>query len=378
LRKAPSISEISSQSTDRRGGAEWRDSYTRRVLIAVAITAAAVLLLVFLWYTVDVLLLAFAGVLLAIFLRSMSDWLSARTGLSAGWSLGLVVAALLGLTALGLWLLAPTVADQIDQLSQRLPEAARDLRQRVEQFELGRLLMAQVFPAGAAGGSGDGGALSAATGFFSSTLGVITDMAIILFFGLFLATDPDQYIRGLIKLFPHTKRPRLREVLRALGYTLRWWLIGRALAMIIIGVFTTLGLWVLGVPLALALGILAALLNFIPNIGPLLAGIPAVLLALTQSPVQALYVIILYTIIQTVEGYILTPLMDEQTVSTPPAIGIIGQVLLGVLVGFLGVAFAAPLTATVIVLVKLLYVEDVLGDPVEVPGEDSTTVKRET
>ena len=101
-----------------------RLSYTRRVLIAVAVTAAAVLLLVFLWYTVDVLLLAFAGVLLAIFLRSLSDWLSARTGLSAGSSLGLVVAALLGLTALGLWLLAPTVADQVNQLSQRLPEAA--------------------------------------------------------------------------------------------------------------------------------------------------------------------------------------------------------------------------------------------------------------
>lgn len=220
MREAPSIREIRGQQTGGRSAADSRDSYTRRVLIAVGVAAAAVLVIAFLWYTVDVLLLAFAGVLLAIFLRSLSDWLSARTRLSPGLSLAIVVLTLLGLTGLGLWLLAPTVAEQIAQLSRQLPEAARGLRQRVEQFELGRLLIAQVSPAGAQG-SGQGGALSTATGFFSSTLGAITDLVIILFFGLFLALDPDLYIRGLVKLFPHARRPRTREVLGALGYTLR-------------------------------------------------------------------------------------------------------------------------------------------------------------
>ena len=135
--------------------------------------------------------------------------------------------------------------------------------------------------------------------------------------------------------------------------------------MIIIGVLTAVGLWLLGVPLALTLGLLAALLTFIPNIGPILAVVPAALLALLQSPTRALYVVLLYLGIQTVESYLLTPLMQKRTVSLPPALTIFAQVLMGILVGRIGLVLATPLTAALFVLVKMLYVEDILGDSIE-------------
>jgi predicted PurR-regulated permease PerM len=136
----------------------------------------------------------------------------------------------------------------------------------------------------------------------------------------------------------------------------------------VIGVLTALGLWLLGVELALTLGLLAALLTFIPNLGPVLALVPAVLLALMHSPTRALYVTLLYLAIQTVESYVLTPLVQRRTVSLSPALTITAQVALGVLLGGLGLVLATPLTILLLVLIQMLYIEDTLGDSVKVPG----------
>lgn len=137
--------------------------------------------------------------------------------------------------------------------------------------------------------------------------------------------------------------------------------------MAIIGACTAVGLWALGVPLALTLALLAAALTFVPNFGPILAAVPAVLLGLLESPTKALYVVLLYVGVQTVESYVLTPLIQKRTVSAPPALTILAQVLLGVLVGGLGVVLATPLTAVALVLARELYVRDVLeaGGPPE-------------
>ncbi len=139
--------------------------------------------------------------------------------------------------------------------------------------------------------------------------------------------------------------------------------------MAVNGILTALALWLLGVPLPFMLGLLTGLLNFIPNFGPILAGIPAVLLALSGGPNQAMYVVVLYVVIQNLEGFVLTPLVQRRTVSLPPAVIILSQVLLGVLAGTLGVLLATPLAASVLVLTRMLYVEDTLGEPVDVPGQ---------
>jgi predicted PurR-regulated permease PerM len=139
--------------------------------------------------------------------------------------------------------------------------------------------------------------------------------------------------------------------------------------MTIVGVITWAGLALIGVPLALTLGLLAGLLNFVPYVGPIVSAIPAVLLALLDGSRTAGWVALLYLGVQLLEGYLLTPLIDQRTVRTPPALLLTSQVIAGVTLGALGVVLAAPLLAVALVTVKLLYVEDVLGDDVEVPGE---------
>ncbi len=344
--------------------------FTRRALVVVAIVTAVVLVLVFLWNAVNVLLLVFAGVLLAVLLRALAGFADEHTPLSGGWALAAVVLALLALLGLAGWLLLPIISGQFGQLVEQLPRAVARLRQRIESYRWGQLLLAQAPAPGPLAGS-SGSLFSRVTGTFSVALDVVVDIVVILFVGLYLAADPRLYTQGLFRLVPIAARPRAREVQHALGATLRWWLLGQIFSMTVIGVLTTLGLWLIGVPLAVVLGILAGLLEFIPTFGPVMAAVPAVLLALVDSPIQALYVIILYVAIQAIESYLLLPLVQQRTVDLPPVITITSVVLLGTIFGFLGLLLATPLAAAALVLVRMLYVEDVLGDPVDVPGESA-------
>jgi predicted PurR-regulated permease PerM len=200
------------------------------------------------------------------------------------------------------------------------------------------------------------------THIFSTTFGALAGFIVILFIGLYMAVAPTLYTEGVIRLVPIAKRGRAREILQALGHTLRWWLLGRGVSMLMVGLLTAAGLWLIGVPLALTFGLLAALLTFVPYLGPILSAIPPTLLALTQQPQQALYVILLYISIQGVESYLLTPLVQERTVSLPPALTITAEVLSGILLGGLGVILATPLVAAALVLVQMLYIEDTLGE----------------
>ena len=185
---------------------------------------------------------------------------------------------------------------------------------------------------------------------------------IALFIGLYGAVAPRTYRNGLLLLVPGPCRERSGEVLDAAGAMLRGWLIGAFIKMTIVGVVTTAGLALLGIPLALALGLIAFLFEFIPFLGPILAAVPAVLVALTIGPMEAVHVGLLYLGVQVAESYVLTPLIDQRSVHLPPALAITTQVLLGTLLGALGVVFAIPLTALGMVLVRMLYIEDFLGE----------------
>lgn len=340
----------------------------RRAFVWVGIAILVIIPVLLLWVAWQVFLVLFAGVLFAIFLRTISEWLSSKTKLSNGWSLAIVIVGLILLTAFSFWYLAPSVSEQISQLIKTLPASIEKLRATLGAYAWGRSILAQIPDAGAMISNG-GAILTRISGIFSSTLGAIVDFALVLFVGIYGAAEPRLYIDGMIRLVPLAGRQRAREVFDAVGYTLRWWLIGRVASMILVGILTSLGLWLLGVPLALTFGLLAALLDFIPNIGPIVAALPAILLALTQGPDQAIYVTLLYVGIQNFEGFLLTPLIQERTVSLPPVLTLVGQVVLGVLAGGLGLALASPLIAVLLVLIKMLYVNDLLGDPMKVDGE---------
>jgi predicted PurR-regulated permease PerM len=208
------------------------------------------------------------------------------------------------------------------------------------------------------------GLLARAPSMLSTTFGVLTNTIVVVFVGLFAAAEPGPYVNGIVRLVPIPRRDRARAVLQAVGSTMRWWLVGRFIAMGAVFSLTWLGLWWLDVPLAFSLALLAGVLNFIPNVGPILSAVPAGLLALVASPQLALWVLLLYFVVQSIESYVLNPIVDRRTVWLPPVVTLVSQLALAVLFGFLGMALATPLAAVVTVLIKMLYVEDVLGDEI--------------
>jgi len=209
-----------------------------------------------------------------------------------------------------------------------------------------------------------------ATTWLYTFFGALTGILIIAVIGLYLAFGAELSTQGIVKLVPPHKRDRARSILHALSLTLYWWLIGRLASMGIIGIFSFIGLWALGMPLAFTLGLFAAVMSFIPNIGPILSIIPALLLALQMGLAQAGYVILLFMALQTVESYILTPLIQRKVIAMPPALILSAQLIMGVVQGILGVLVATPLVAAIIVLIKFMYIEDVLGDQdIEIQAE---------
>ncbi len=244
----------------------------RRHLPIVAIVIVVVALLLVVWYTIDVLVLVFTGILLAVFLRGLSDILSRHTPLGGQSSLLVVVIMLLGIVGVGIWLLAPQLSTQIGQLTETLPRAIQSLEQRLLQHGIGRWLLAQTPSLSQV--VSEGNWLSRIARVFSTTFGVLASLVVILAVGLYMAISPRSYTEGVVRLVPIANRRRAREVVQAVGQTLRWWLLGRWVSMAVVGLLTAVGLWVLGVPLALTFGLLAAVLTFVPYLGPILSAIP--------------------------------------------------------------------------------------------------------
>lgn len=177
-----------------------------------------------------------------------------------------------------------------------------------------------------------------------------------------LAVQPEPYVHGLVRLVPPSGRDEARPLLEELRHTLARWLVGTVVAMVIVGVATGVGFALLHVPLAFSLGLMAGLFEFVQYVGPVASGLPALLLAFTQGPEHALYVLLLFAGLHLFEGYLLQPYIAYRTVWLPPALTILAQFTLGLFGGVLGVAVAAPLTAVLTVLVRRLYVERGLGD----------------
>lgn len=342
--------------------------FSSRVVVAVLITLALVALAYVCWRGISVLLEAFAGVLFAVFLSALSDWLSQHTRLTRGWALLVVVLALILLAAGIGWFLANSLTAQLGELEKELPQSLQRLQQYLEKYPWGRRLLEQV--PGAANSLTQVGEFSRVTGFISGVADMLITVVVILFVGLFGAAEPQLYRAGLLHLMPAGQRRRVGQAVDAVAFNLRWWLVGQVFLMVVIGVTTMVGLRLIGVKLALTLGLMAGILELIPYLGPWLSAIPAALIALLLSPTHLLLTLGLYLFLHILEGYVLLPIIQRRAVLVPPALTLVAQVLLGNLLGLMGVFVAAPLTVVVIVLLKMLYVEDTLGDQaVDVPGE---------
>jgi predicted PurR-regulated permease PerM len=397
------------------------------VLRAAALVMGLYLVLRLLWIAHQLLLVAFLGVLFGLAVARATDYLE-RVRIPRGVGASLIVFGFLGLLyGLGAWS-APTLRQQFTELREAFPEGLNQVEGWLERRRAG--VLGQMFsedrpggareqapgpaaaaperpaaprgtqrpappgqdsprsgstPAPASEAPDSGGTLSdlpktlagqfgALTrylfSFLSSTVAVIGGIILILFTAIYIGAEPRLYHKGLLHLIPHQARRRGEEVLAAIGVTLRRWLVTQLIAMVVIGVLTTIVLKLLGIRAALSLGIIAGLFEFIPLAGPLLSAIPAVAIGFLDSPEKALFVALAYLGIQQVENHILIPMLMREGLDLPPLVTLVGLALLGIVFGFLGMLVAVPLLAAIMVAIKLLYVEDVVGDEVET-GVDS-------
>lgn len=318
------------------------------VLIAVLIARAGAVFLLF-----------FVSALFALILRAGGDLVARYTHMPTHWALGVFILTLLGTLFGSGWFVAPHIADQLDQLRNQMPQAIDELERNIRAMPWAARLLDSV-PDVAETAEQQSRLIEQLRGIFSVTVGVITSLIVFFVVGFYLAASPDLYVRTFLQLFPLVKRPRIDEVLQRLAHILRLWLLGRAIGMVFVGVLTAAGLYWLDVPLWLALGFIAGLLDFVPNIGPLLAAIPATLIGLMAGPTQALYVIVLYIAVQQLEAYVVEPIIEQRIVRVAPAFSIIVQILLAVVLGFVGLLLATPLMVALMVLIQELYVKDVL------------------
>lgn len=328
---------------------------SERYVVQVVVTAAIIGMLALAWLVREVLLLLFGGLIIATLFRAMADGIGRITPLHDRAAVALAVLLVLAVTAATVWAIGDQLLTQIQTLREQLPQAVEASRRWLEGSELGSRLLGQLRIAG-----DDGVPWARLAGVTGVALGAVANTVVIVAIGLYIAAAPDLYRRGMVRLFPVDYRPRADLALAAAANGLRAWLMGQLLAMLAVGVLTAIGLQLLGVPLALALGILAGLTTFIPFVGPLSFGVLAVLLAFGDGPQQALYVALLCLGIQQLEGYVITPLIQRRAVQLPPALGLIAVFVFGIMFGILGVLLATPLMVVVMILVEKLYVEYLL------------------
>lgn len=322
--------------------------YVSRILIAVGIISAVALA----WQVRDVLIVLFGGLVVATLLRALADGISYIAPVNGRTAVGVSIALVLMLLVGIGWAIGDQLVTQMQALRSQLPEAVEAIREWLQKTTLGSHLLGQWENAG-----DDGVPWGQVAGMTGVALGAVANTVLVLAIGLYVAVDPELYQRGTVSLVPLHFRARAQQAASAAANGLRLWLLGQLLSMIAIGVLTAIGLQLLGIPLALSLGIIAGLTTFIPFVGPLSFGVLAVLLSFTESPTQALYVAILCLGIQQLEGYIITPLIQRRTVKLPPALGLIAVFMFGVLFGIPGVLLATPLMVVVMILVQKLYIE---------------------
>ncbi|MGO1500863.1 MAG: AI-2E family transporter [Marinobacter sp.] len=307
-----------------------------------------------LWHGFQIVLLIFAGLLLGTFLLVPAGWLSNHSFLSRGWSLAVVILCVVGFLSLLGMQFASGINEQFQQLTQILPDSVTALKEQFREWPMGAQIVDR-FNQESSGGSLFGQWFSRISLFLSSTLSIFLNLFFVIFIALFFASEPDTYRLGMLTLVPLQRRDTVKRLVAEIRQKLYWWLLGRLLSMTVVGLATGLGLWLLGMPMVLSLALLAALLVFIPNLGPILSAIPALLVALPDGLFW--YVLVLYLLVQAVESNVITPLVDRKSVKLPPALLLSAQIIMGLIAGGLGLVLAAPLTVLTMVAVRRLYVD---------------------
>ena len=337
--------------------------YTRKVIIFVAIVGLAFVLA----KLSHVLVMVFGGVVLAAVLLTLTGLLRRVVPLPHGVALAVVLVLLIGGLSTLLALFGAQAASELATLVDTMPAAAQSFQDWVDTTRLGPVIHEQIE---ALRGNvnrlmGTAGAMA-----MSLTSGLL-ELFLVLVGGIYMAAQPQLYRKGVLKLVPRSVRLTTAEALDASGRALQMWLGGQLVAMLLVGALTGIALWMLGVPAAFALALIAFLLDFVPIIGPIVAAVPGILLGFTVSPKIGLATLVVYIVIQQIESNLLQPLIQQRAVELPPALLLFSLLVFGSLQGFAGLLLAAPLTVVLYVLVKRLYVRELLDTETAIPGESA-------
>lgn len=347
-----------------RGFAGAETPFVRKVLIVLLVAALAFAVYQFAY----VLVLAFGALLLGIIIRAFVDQVARLPGLSgdAAFYVGLVVLVAV-IAGFGYFFWA-TMQGQVRDVIERLPQAIDTLGERfdiedpVERLE-------ERFVSG--GGDGGSSLMSRAANIGFTVLGGLVDALIVIVAGIYLAYDPALYRRGIVHLFPHEHQERIDSALLTTGNALKLWFFGQLVSMALVGLLTGLGFWWVGLPAPAALGLIAGVTNFIPFLGPFIGSAPAVVFAFNEGMNAVLWTIVVVTVVQQLEGNVFLPLIQRAAVRLAPAFALFAIVGFGLIWGFLGVFLAVPMAVAIMVLVKMLWMREALGEETSVPGEDT-------
>ncbi len=326
-------------------------NFQKKVWITVAIVAFTVIVLLLIGFTFNVLLLVLAGSLIAIFFRALSSKIQRKTKWKEGICVAISIISTL-IIMIGLfWLIGAKVQSQLVELIETLPKTVDKAEESLNNSAIGKKILEQVVSESS---------MEKAQGFlqqfFQSTFGVLGDLYVVLFIGIFFTISPKTYINGFVQIIPVKGQKKAQQVLDTLGEQLRKWLKGTLFSMFVVFLLTAIGLAIIGIPLWLVLALLAGLISFIPNFGPLLALIPAVLVGLMDSPQTALLILGLYILIQFIESNFITTAIQKKLINMPPALILIAQLFMGALTGAWGLILALPVVLIIIVLVQELYI----------------------
>lgn len=328
-------------------------SIARNTLIIVSIVGLV-------WLVVELnrfFMLVFAAIVLAAVFDAIASWICRVSGVRRSYALAVSVIALL-LVFLGAFaLFGAQIGQEFDTIKNTLPSALQAIEGFLDRFGLGDRVRAMA----ELGGDDLSNLMSQAGGYVLAASSGIADFILVLVAAIFLASSPGTYRSGFLKLIPTKAEPIVAETLDDTSKGLRGWMVGQAVSSLVVAAFTWLGLTLLGVPAAGGLSIIAGLLDVIPMIGPVIAGVPAVLLAFTVSPMTALWTLLLFLVIQQLQGNFLQPMIQKHAVDVPPAVLLFAVLAAGLLFGFLGVLLAAPLTIVVFLFVQRIYVGAILG-----------------
>jgi len=332
---------------------ENRLSFSKKVWIAGSLISLMLIFLFLFKTLLEVLLLILAGVLIAIYFHGFAGIFKKYFHWPS--KLSIVISVFFNLLLLigFFWFVGARLQQQVSQLSETLPATIENAKEQMSQTALGSKALQLLNSTGDSEKT-----MNVVKRFFSSGFGVLSDLYIVFLLGLFFTVSPSLYKKGIVSLLPAKAKDKGKELTNRLSIILKKWLEGQIIGFFFIAILTAIGLVILGMPLVLTLALIAGLLNFIPNFGPIIALIPAVLISLMQGPGTAVIIVCMYTFIQIIQTSVTQPLIEQKMISIPPALTVVGQVALGMLTGFWGVLLAVPVMAILMTVIDQLYIQN--------------------